>query len=129
WMPQTWGWAVLGALLLAALGWLLLRWRRRREANRYRREALRALDAVKDVAAIPPLLKRTALAAFRREEVAALSGGPWLDFLRARGDVRQPLDALLDDAEYGGAQVLAAVPLAEAKAAAARWIEAHRVPA
>ncbi len=129
WIPQTWGWAALGVMILALICWLLLRWRRRHEANRYRREALTALAALDDVAQIPPLLKRTALAVSRREEVAALSGAEWLTYLRARGEVQPPLDRLLDDAEYGSSAELAKLPLADAKAAAARWIEGHRVPA
>ena len=129
WMPQTWGWAVLAISLLALAGWTWLRWRRRREANRYRREALRALESLEDIAQIPPLMKRTALAAYRRERVAVLSGGPWLEFLRGCGDVDQLLDRLLDDAEYDASDALARFPLQETKAAAARWIESHRVPA
>ncbi|HEX4987063.1 MAG TPA: DUF4381 domain-containing protein, partial [Burkholderiales bacterium] len=105
--------------LLAVAAWALWRWHRRREANRYRREALAELARLEDVAGIPPLLKRTALAAWPRKEVAALSGAQWVAFLRASG----PLADLLDDAEYSGVPV----PGEQAKAAAQRWIQEHRI--
>ena len=62
--------------------WVPRRWWR----DRYRREALRqlstlALDA--QLAALPFLLKTTALQAYPREQVAALSGERWLEFLDA----------------------------------------------
>jgi len=121
WLPQTWGWAVLGVVLLILLSWILWRWRRAREANRYRREALAELEGLKDVTGIPPLLKRTALAAWPREKVASLSGAQWVAFLKVSG----PLADLLNDAEYRNVSV----PDKEARAAAKRWIEGHRVSA
>jgi hypothetical protein len=80
WLPQTLGWYVIFALALAAAAWAvwraLARWRR----DRYRRQALRELERI-NITEIPALLKRTALAAWRRETVASLSGEPWLHFL------------------------------------------------
>jgi hypothetical protein len=143
WTPQTAGWWVLAALLLIALLWILVASVRRWHANRYRRAALvelRALDArlrkapdstVSVVGALPELLKRTALAAWPREQVASLSGAAWVDFLsahagRARADVDR-LRPLLDDAEYR--PQASTTPPHELIAASRRWIEAHRVPA
>lgn len=83
--PQTWGWAALALLILAllALGaWLF--WRRHR-ANAYRRAALVALaDAGDDPARIAEILRRTALAAYPRRDIAGLSGPGWLSFLDAQ---------------------------------------------
>jgi hypothetical protein len=94
WWPETWGWAVLGAARLALATWAIVRGWRRHAANRYRREALAELARLEAgldeagarsrlVDAVPPLLKRVALAAWPRAEVAALSGATWVVFLRA----------------------------------------------
>ena len=88
WLPQTAGWWWVGALLLVLLArysWQRLQhWYR----NRYRREAAAQLqqlaktnDPTTLVAALNRLLKRTALAAFSREQVASLSGQDWVNFL------------------------------------------------
>lgn len=80
--PQTPGWLVLGALLLAGLAVLAWRWRARRLATAFRREALAALDgAGDDPVAIAAILRRAALVAHDRADVAGLSGTEWLGFL------------------------------------------------
>jgi hypothetical protein len=90
--PQTWGWAVIGAVLLALLAWLAVRLVRRHRARRYRREALGELAALEAaladgtrrdgaLAALPALAKRVALAAAPREQVAGLSSEAWLQWL------------------------------------------------
>ncbi|HTO08909.1 MAG TPA: DUF4381 domain-containing protein [Myxococcota bacterium] len=82
--PETPGaWAVL-VLLLAAVAALAWRALRRWRANAYRRAALRelaGLEQASDLARLPALLKRTALAARPRQRVAALSGAAWLEYL------------------------------------------------
>jgi hypothetical protein len=92
WMPQTAGWyAVLGLIVVLAGWWVYGRFRRFRK-NRYRRFALAELGVIerdlqqpekraRALAEIPVLVKRTALAAFSRSEVAGLSGEEWLAFL------------------------------------------------
>lgn len=146
WIPQTWGWAVLAALAAALLAWGLWRWRRHRIRNRYRREALVALDRIEaglddrdsraDAASeAAALLKRVALAAWPRQAVAALSGAEWVDFLRETGGAATFPDAaaaLLDDAEYRGPLPALGMANADEKAffaAARRWIEGHHVSA
>ncbi|RDL48282.1 hypothetical protein BLJAPNOD_04557 [Ensifer sp. M14] len=143
-LPQTWAWAVLGALLTLALAFALWRWYRYRQLNRYRREALGELREIEGrigaaqtrghaLAALPALLKRTALAVWPREAVANLSGSGWIDFLNAHsgGPVFPAAAAhFFEEAEYRGPAALASVPEAEAKAhlaAARHWIEAHHV--
>jgi hypothetical protein len=94
--PQTWGWAVVGLLVVVFAAWLVGRAVRRHRAQRYRREALRELErleaALHDeagrsaaLAALPALAKRVALAAAPRSQVAGLSGEPWLRWLDASG--------------------------------------------
>jgi len=103
WMPQTIGWyAVFGGILFLA-GWWIHRRLRRFRTNRYRRSALAELAVIEwnlqqpekraeALAEIPVLLKRTALSAFPRTDVASLSGNEWLVFL----------DRTMGDSQFGG---------------------------
>ena len=96
WVPQTAGWYGL-ALGVAALGawgcWVAYR---RYRSNRYRRAALAALADIEQrvlagglepaergraLADLPALLKRTALGAGSRRDIASLTGEPWLAYL------------------------------------------------
>lgn len=144
WMPQTWGWAALAVVLLLTLTTWVWRWRQRVLANRYRVEALTALTALETrardrqtraeaLAQIAELLKRTALAAYPRTEVAQLSAAAWVQFLRDRGlPAGDDAAALLDDLEYRPRAALGAMSDGDTAAvigAARRWIEEHRVPA
>ena len=114
WWPLAPGWYwVLGLLvvmLLAALITGLIRW----QHNRYRREALAEL-VCQEVAlqnadlrspallSLAELLKRTAVTAFPREDVATLTGPKWFEFLdyTARGSrFHDALGAMLENAIY-----------------------------
>jgi hypothetical protein len=144
WFPHTWGWWVIAGIVLAAASVLAIRWARRYLANRYRREALgkcAALEASLDhedaraeaLAELAVLLKRTALSAWPRPEVAALSGPAWIAFLRRHGPragIDARLERLLHDTEYRpGSLATFSRQDAHACAQAVRhWIETHRVP-
>ena len=142
--PGTWAWAVLAAVLVLLALWLLWRWRLHREANRYRGEAIAALRSLEPglaeaggraaaLAQMAVILKRTALAAYRRGDVAPLSGTAWVAFLRGHvrtlpGDLAQ----LLDDLEYRPEAALEAITDGQARAAlraAETWIRTHHVSA
>lgn len=89
WMPQTVGWYVLAVALGIVLSRRLFRAWRQWLRNRYRREALRRLDAIAaqtalSLPAINALLKTTAMVAASREEVASLTGKAWLNWLAER---------------------------------------------
>ncbi len=133
WIPQTAGWFVAVAWLLVVvvlIAWNSLQtWRRRR----YRREALAILDriaargdqdpavAAQQVAAV---LKRTALAAYSRSEVAALHGDEWIAFLCRSADN----DPVVEEAAPDLAAA-AYAPDADGRRlleSARRWIEVHR---
>ena len=91
-LPQTLGWKILALLILLGAVYLVYRGGRQWWRNRYRRSALRTLknieqaakgDHLRIVAELPWLLKATALQAYPRIDVAALSGTDWLVFLDA----------------------------------------------
>jgi hypothetical protein len=95
WLPQTPGWWIVLGWLLAVL--LLAAWQviKRRRRNRYRRDALAELDAIAAQRDIEPaesaqriaaILKRTALVAYPRADVAGLYGAEWAQFLRESAD-------------------------------------------
>jgi hypothetical protein len=139
-LPQTWGWAALALLCLLVAGLLAWRYYRRRRANRYRRAALAEIDRMERQlrlratnfaieAALPPLLKRTALAAWPRSDVASLSGGAWTQFLADHapgGRLDEPVASFVRDREYRPAAARQADDLRLLRAARA-WIEGHHV--
>jgi hypothetical protein len=143
WTPQTWGWALVAVLLLALAIWLVVRAVKRRHANRYRVEALQDLSLLESqlqddetragtLAALPALLKRVALAAWPRRDVASLSGPTWVAFVREHaGRAGFPDEAarLLADGEYRPAS-LATLSVADAGRIVDQvrhWIEEHHV--
>jgi hypothetical protein len=143
WMPQTIGWYVVVGLLLLAMARVACACVRRHRKNEYRRAALRELDVVErdwqrqdrraeTLAAIPDLLKRAALSAYPRAEVASLSGDAWLSFLdRTLGSAAfaSAEGRVLCELAYAPASRLAQLPDESIRAAlrlARRWISAHR---
>ena len=142
--PRTIGWVFVAILLVAialAVAWLA--WRRH-EKSRYRREALAELAHIEAklgdeatradaLAQIAPLIKRTALAAAPRTEVASLSGASWIAYLqKTHGAFDEASGALMYSASYAPRDHLAGVTLQEARRlvqAARDWIGHHHVDA
>lgn len=133
WWPQTPGWWIVMGWVLAVLVLLAWQFARRRRRNRYRREALAELRAIETdsrtdpaVAAqrIAAVLKRTALVAYPRKQVAALYGPDWARFLtESAGNDRRVAAAA------GELATAAYRPGADPKALsgpARRWIRRHR---
>ncbi len=125
-----------GVFLLIA--WLVVRAIRHHQANGYRAAALRELEAVataagdpstraQSLAAIAPLLKRTALCVFPRPEVASLTGEAWLQFLADSGGEAFANGAgrLLQEATYGET-ALNDEQTAELLDASRHWIRYHK---
>lgn len=142
WWPVSSGaWLVLAFVLvwIAAAG--LLWWRRYRR-NAYRRAALRCLEQLRAelragatssaaVGELAELLKRTALAAFPRHDVAMLSGDRWLQFLaRTSGlpDFTAAAGRTLVEATFNPSSTRVGPGECERLFGLARkWITAHRV--
>lgn len=125
-VPQTWGWAALAMLLVFGLAVYCVRLLHRYRANAYRREALAELKNIAESPAdIARLLRRTALAAFPRQDVAALTGPSWLDFLKRTGrncSFDGNVAEVLLEAPYRAAPK----PSHELTALAERWIRTHQ---
>lgn len=93
--PQTWPSRILLVLVVVGLVYGTVRAIHHWRVNRYRRQALSELKGIEarattltpaDLAsALASLLRRTALAAFPRDEVAVLTGAAWLSFLDRTG--------------------------------------------
>lgn len=122
WPPASGWWILLaGGIAMAAIlaGMIFARHRR----NAYRRAALVALDTA-DAGDISTILKRAALAAWPRAEVASLTGADWLAFLdrTARSTAfTQGAGRDLEALAFGGSGDKRAV-----LAAARNWVRRHR---
>lgn len=124
-LPQTWGWAVLAACFVAVLIFGIVLALRHRRANAYRRQALVELDGCSDDSAqIALVLRRAALAAYPRAQVASLVGDDWMNFLKQSADISQfsdsTLQALVNAPYRKGATVPGGADLAR------HWIKSHR---
>jgi hypothetical protein len=131
-LPQTAGWLVVGLVLLALLAWLAWRARRRWLKNAYRREALASIEAMRadpaGAAQLPFILRRSALAAYERRDVAGLRGTEWTGWLNeSAGRELFTADAALtlDRLAYGREEL----PLADVEpllVASRDWVRLHR---
>lgn len=119
-VPQTVGWWILLVVIGLLLAWWVyqryIKWR----SNRYRRQALLELALIAQqldqeperasaLAAISALIKRTAIEAFGRSNVAHLSGRLWLEFLDRTGSTNsfsQGPGRLLPDFAYAKQETL-----------------------
>jgi hypothetical protein len=109
------------AVVVAALrGWR--HWR----ANAYRRAALRALRDADSVASVAEILKRAALMATSRTQVASLSGSAWVQWLANTGGRTVPpaVSRVLSTGMYNEAKP---VKVEELTAFAAQWIRGHTI--
>jgi len=141
--PQTAGWYILLGLAMTLAFYLIIRFFLQWHRNRYRRSALLHLGTIEReihepprragaLAALPALVKRTALACFPREEVANLSGEAWLKFLDQTYGGREftkGAGRLLPILAYQATADIAGVPEADARALISlieTWIRKHK---
>jgi len=128
WPPAP-GWLFLLGLLILLLVFLLARAVLRYRRNAYRRAALAEIAALSGnsdaLPAIAALLKRTALAAFPREQVAGLTGWSWVGWLSDTSGMSVPAavsDALIQGI-YKGAEPADIRALTDF---VTQWIHSHR---
>ena len=119
WWPLAAGWYFLIGLLLIVLAWYGYRSIRLWLRNRYRRAALQELrqlaenlqnenDRESSLRQIPVLLKRTALSAYPRTQVASLVGGDWHEFLNStlkQPAFTKPVFSTLETVSYSTGQL------------------------
>ncbi|MGR4869829.1 DUF4381 domain-containing protein [Variovorax sp. LARHSF232] len=147
WTPQTVGWDVLAVLLAGVALWLASRALRRYWRNRYRRDALAELkrlearwqraegareEGAQVLVALPVLLKRCALAAWPRAQVAGLNGEDWARFIVAHAGHAthgaQALAPLVRELEYRDREALARVSAHDVEVlleASRQWVQDH----
>ena len=120
WPPAPGVWVVLIMVVTVVLA-LFLWWRRARARSAYRRAGLALLTGARTAHDINVILKRVALAAFSRPQVAPLYGEDWVVFL----------DRTCPRARF--ATIGSADPGAEVgtdlRTLAGTWIRHHRVSA
>ncbi len=128
-LPQTVGWWVV-AFGLLVLG-LRACWKffAHHRANAYRKAALDELDAAgANAATVALILRRTALYAFPREDVAGLHGEEWIEFLSQTAEGIQ-LSETASSALIHGPFELNPRRNAELAQMARQWVETHQRPA
>ena len=126
WWPLAPGWWILSAGLVLTAIFVALRVMRMWRASAYRRAALRELQATTRVAEIAEILKRVALAAYPRADVAPLSGVAWVEWLGRTAEEKVP--AHVSEALTRGVfDDDSAVDIAPISDFAADWIRDHRV--
>jgi len=136
WWPPAPGWYVLGGVLFFLLALGLVAWLQQYRANAYRREALRELDALEEKQQwqeLSVLLKRVALSAFPRTEVASLTGESWMAWLNQHGggkEVSPELGRMFTEKVYHPASKAthAEQDWRDAAASVRNWIQAHSAP-
>lgn len=127
---ETMGWYVLGGLLLLAALVFVIALVRKYLKNRYRRDALKELAGLENASRVFPrlsvVLKRAAMHAYGREQVAPLYGQEWLAFLDRTGK-KVSLGAYREQilsAMYGGKELDPGSRQA-VMSLAAKWIRTH----
>lgn len=138
WWPPAPGWIWLLGILAVVAAVALLRGLVRWQRNRYRREALAELRRLEQSADNAPadnvlldmaaLLKRVAITAYSREQVAGLTGGDWFAFLDRTGGTNfgAGLGQALEAANYRVSDARWDAEKIHALAAAIRtWIKCH----
>lgn len=143
--PQTIGWAILAGIALLGLALWSLQKYRIWHRNSYRRAALQRLAELEPLSQQPitqakalkelsELLKRTALAAYPREQVAQLYGDAWLTFLESTypgNHFTQGSGHLLSKLPYLPPEALNQLPAEAVKnliTTTRAWITTHQPP-
>lgn len=124
WPPAP-GWYLVAALLLGGIAWLVVRLVGRHRRNAYRRAALAELAGASTLTQLVEILKRTALAAYPRRQVAGLTGEAWTRWLAETADreVPPPVAEVLTRGVYARSDDR---DRSEVSAFCAGWIRRHR---
>lgn len=140
WLPLAPGWYLLGLIVVMLAAWKMYEALKKYQANAYRREALSRqqwlnkklangeLSTKTYLQSLRQLIKATALRAYPRTEVAALSGSDWQVFLNSKIDkacfsdaTQKLMDATVYQQQYEPDQQL----LKDFSSSVSRWITQH----
>lgn len=132
WWPPAFAWViVIGSVLVLLSTVVYVAWLRRRK-NAHRVMALAELERTgQDLAAvlhIAEILKRTALSTTPRQNVAALSGGRWVQWLNQTGNgviFSEKSQQILSEHIYGAGQP-SDEEIKVLIRTARRWVEKHQ---
>ena len=135
--PQTPGWIVLAVVIAGLAVAALWAWRRHQLANAYRGQALQWLDQLNKngepasihLSEAAGILRRTALTAFPREDVASLTGEDWFAFLNRTGRAKFGPEAsrILRDATYSAEPQVSSDEAGLFVRNARLWITSHKI--
>lgn len=123
WPPAPGWWGVMSVLMIGAAVIAVRVWRLWC-ANAYRRAALRELALATTATEIAEILKRTALVAYPRSDIAALSGAMWCQWLEETGGGRMP-DAVVEALTQGVFGKVKSINVGDVRVFAAGWIKRH----
>jgi len=142
WWPLAIGWYFLLGFLLIFLAWFVYTSLQRRIKNQYRRTALHQLQLLaldinraenRELALrqIPILLKRTALTAYPRKQLASLAGKRWHEFLNSKVGTPSFTESCcdsLDSISYsvGNLENVTAEAASELLKACKHWLKHHQ---
>lgn len=127
WWPLAPGWYVVIAIAVVALVYLVIKAWKQWKANAYRRAALAILKDAADASEIATILKRTALAAYPRSEVASLTGDAWCNWLEENGP--GPIDEPARKSLARSVFAKGNIDLEAMRGYAISWVNQHRVEA
>jgi len=138
WPPAP-GWWILGLLILLGLAYLGRRWYLSYQRKLILRQALAELDGcasdyahadsdddkarVNYVNAVNTVMRRVALVHYSDQQVAALSGREWVDFIRKNGDSSRLDDDVAAALSHGRFQTRCEVDVDTLHAVARDWIK------
>ena len=126
WPPAAGWWIVFAVLVLAMLIGVIRAWKSW-NANAYRRAAMRELQEAANLSEVSGILKRTALCAFPREQVASLSGWEWAVWLGKTAPIDVP-DKVAECLAGGVFGIVESSCTDELREFTRAWITRHQIP-
>lgn len=130
WLPQSTGWLCVFALLCLYLAYRVYLKIKQYQANAYRRAALAELASLEKLEVLPVLIRRAALYAYPRADVASLIGRDWekwLDQRCAGSHFSTQFAGLLSSLAYMPSSALQDKQIEQFKAQVAHWLKHHEV--
>ncbi len=134
WAPDAPGWTCVMGFLGIYVLYKLYAMLRHYQSNAYRRAALKQLSEITnshgEIAKLPVLLKRTALYAYPREQVASLIGKHWESWLDAHckgSDFSTRHQGILSTLAYSPKTLVEPTQLSALCGSIEFWIKNHEV--